>query len=95
MSDDSLIPWSPDLSQRWCPGCEPTLDPLTTILIEDWCATHRPSRAGLDDARVEQTPIPGSGDTDGDTQRRMAELLGVSRSQYVDQPSRMPSENCK
>ena len=57
-----------------CPGCEDA-DPLAEILIIDYCEYHKPSLAGLDDARVDGPPTLGNSDTDGETQRAMARLL--------------------
>ena len=74
MSDDFLLE-STNLAKYWCPGCEPDRDPLIEVLNVDHCEYHRPSLAGLDDARVDGPPTLGNSDTDGETQRAMARLL--------------------
>lgn len=76
MSDDGPEPGTREIAIPWCPGCDPDRDPFSDLLIEDRCGYHRPSLAGLDDARLDPPGlILGTNDTDPETQHGMAALL--------------------
>jgi len=40
------------VARLYCPGCEPNADPVTEILDVRWCAAHRPTADGADDAKI-------------------------------------------
>jgi len=45
-----------DETRVWCPSCEPLADQIAEMLETVFCGRHAPSREGLDDAGVVQTP---------------------------------------
>lgn len=52
MTDDT--PFTPSLARRWCPTCQPDVDPSVEIVEAAYCVVH-PSPAipaGLDDDAV-------------------------------------------
>lgn len=63
-------------ARSYCPKCEPNTDPTREILDPKWCATHTPSWAGLDDARVTTEAIlSGNAEAGGPDNRRWCEVL--------------------
>lgn len=43
---------TPMLGTRYCPGCQPEVDPTREIAYADWCGDHHPSRDGRADAHA-------------------------------------------
>jgi hypothetical protein len=71
---------SPDLSRAYCPGCEPSADPLREILRVFWCAAHAPSIDGPDDDLIKRDLVlSGSGEAGGWETRAMCALLHRAR----------------
>lgn len=62
---------------KWCPPCEPDLDPTKTIVIEYRCYKHTEPLTGGADEQMESilTERLGSDRTDGETQRAWARML--------------------
>lgn len=78
----AMIPETADLSSRWCPGCEPSRDPVTEILAVTWCHRHVPHLLGADDAKAGAAPwLSGAADVDGRDCRLMAEVLGRAKGE--------------
>ena len=46
---------SPVMTRRWCPLCEPEVDPFTELVEEIRCDEHYPGREGALDNVVDQT----------------------------------------
>ena len=44
-----LIADTRDLSESWCPTCQPDRDPTREVLRVDYCGTHFPDRTGSED----------------------------------------------
>ena len=63
----------------WCPGCEPDLDPFTTITYTAWCLAHEPSRAGLDDLHLVDQVYIGCAEVEGEGNRAWCNLLHRGR----------------
>lgn len=64
------------LARYYCPTCEPDADPFTEILDVRWCGNHSPDATGSEDVLVDyQSYIGGSAESDGETNRRFAEVL--------------------
>src|SRR5262249_23772279 len=70
---------TPAVSRPWRPGCEPAADPLTEIIHEAWCGTHRPGDLGLDDTAVplemRQVYINAGTEADAEAGRRLCALI--------------------
>lgn len=67
---------TPDMSRRYCPGCEPDADPIGEILQVQWCAIHSPSQAGLDDAGVTSTAfLSGNAEAGGEENARWCAFI--------------------
>lgn len=72
MTDEEyIISKSQDYSKTYCPGCLPTLDPLTDVWVVCYCREHEPTLSGAQDQHTPQTYIPliGSVDMDGHSNR--------------------------
>lgn len=71
---------TPDLSEVFCPTCEPSRDPLKGVAVLRYCYQHAPSAAGLDDERTgTPTHLSGTNDPDGYDCRAMARLISERR----------------
>lgn len=67
---------TPIVTRGWCPGCQPDVDPLRELVIEQWCATHHAPTSGLDDARsAGPCVLSGVTEIDPETNRQWAQLL--------------------
>ncbi len=66
----------PPVARAYCPGCEPSADPLLEILDVHWCDAHSPCRAGSDDVlATARGTAYGSAEAGGDDNRRWCELI--------------------
>lgn len=78
MSD--YLPSTPDLSEHYCPACEPDRDPFQGITVERWCYQHRPDDSGPDDALTGPTSnLSGTSEVEGGDCRAVAKLLRKRR----------------
>lgn len=67
---------TPMLARHVCPGCEPEADPTREIVDTRWCSAHAPREGGSEDAQVtSQSWMTGGAEADGETCRRMAEII--------------------
>ena len=68
---------TPVVATFYCPGCEPTRDPLKEILSVHWCDEHRPEFEGQDDEQaVFRTTLQSTvGEAEAETNRPWCELL--------------------
>lgn len=73
----SEINETPSLASAYCPGCEPTRDPLKEILVVQWCVHHQPSFESPDDERATlgRGVLNSMGEAEGDSNRVWCELL--------------------
>jgi hypothetical protein len=61
------LPDSPVITRVYCPGCEPSADPIKEALELRYCDSHTPKRDGADDDRVvAQTYLSGSAEAGGE-----------------------------
>ena len=51
-----------DLSEPYCPSCEPERDPFKGVTIVEWCKAHRPELDGDKDARASNRPAVWPGE---------------------------------
>jgi hypothetical protein len=64
------------MSRSYCPGCEPTADPIGEVLDVRWCDVHAPGRDGLEDGRAHFETAHASGtEAGGEDNRRWCELV--------------------
>jgi len=68
---------TPVVATFYCPGCEPTRDPLKEILSVHWCDEHRPDFEGHDDEQaIFRTTLQSTvGEAEAETNRPWCELL--------------------
>jgi hypothetical protein len=67
---------SPVVARSWCPGCEPSADPLIEILDVHYCDAHTPDRDGAADAIVpSEIILTGSSEAGGEANRIWCDLL--------------------
>lgn len=72
---------TPSLARLYCPGCEPTADPLHEILDVRWCGTHGQREHGLDDEMVVASAwISGSQEAGGEDNRLWCAFLHRNRT---------------
>lgn len=72
---DFLAP-TPELGRKYCPDCEPDVDPTKEILDVRWCASHHDAARGTADGEVEgSTWISGSSECEGLTNKLWNDLL--------------------
>jgi hypothetical protein len=68
-----------DLSEKWCPTCQPDRDPSREILQVEYCSIHTPARDGADDSGVTGNSSFGTHygamDSDGATNKLVSDLL--------------------
>ena len=65
-----------DLSERYCPLCEPERDPLKGVAVVNYCGEHTPKDDGYSDARVSHDNIlSGIEEAGGDKNRVWCDLL--------------------
>lgn len=57
--------------RTYCPGCEPTTDPIREFVMEQRCFRHQPERTGLDDGLVPADALLGSYDIDDGHENRL------------------------
>jgi len=72
---------TPNLAASYCPGCEPTRDPLQEILSVHWCDEHRPEFDGHDDDRAifGTSLLSTVGEAEAETNRPWCELVHRAR----------------
>lgn len=77
------LPDTKDLSEKWCPTCQPERDPSREILSVQYCSLHAPKNDGVDDAGVIGNTSWGTHyglmDAGGSTNRRWNELFQKGR----------------
>jgi len=74
MSGDLLETLS--VARLYCPGCEPSADPVREILDVRWCATHCPKTDGVEDRKViAHAYLSSSVEAGGAPNRAVCDLL--------------------
>ena len=67
---------SPVVARTWCPGCDPSADPLVEILDVHYCEEHTPARTGSADRIVAaDIVITGSAEAGGEANRIWCDLI--------------------
>jgi len=69
---------TPDLSEKWCPTCQPDRDSTQEILQVHYCHMHMPPHGGTDDAGVVSNPdfsFNAGVESEGNTNRLFSEFL--------------------
>lgn len=85
MAEDAL-PLTGEVTRDWCPECEPGVDPLTALVVVQWCAFHRKDLTGPDDCTLQGELAAISMrtcdvETDPATQRAWGEFLRRTKRQ--------------
>lgn len=67
---------TPDLSEKWCPRCEPDRDQRVGIVEVRYCEQHTPGRDGCDDASVvAESDLGGGAEAGGKDNQRWCDLV--------------------
>lgn len=68
---------TPRATRCYCPGCDPSADPIRELIEINWCTDHRPDANGIDDRLVATGGryLLGASEVHGDDCRAYAELL--------------------
>lgn len=67
---------TPFVPRRYCPGCEPELDPTVTAVTVYWCTSHEPTQVGEMDRFVRQDQyLTGSGEAEGLDNRKWCDFF--------------------
>jgi len=75
------MPDTPSVARPYCPGCEPTTDPVEEILDVRWCDTHRPKDAGAEDEKITANAyLSGSAEAGGDPNRSVCDFVHRSKT---------------
>ena len=53
-----------DPTRPWCPECDPSVDPLTELVVVCYCSEHCPPVAGTSDRLSDPSYLPLIGNSD-------------------------------
>lgn len=62
------LPETPDISEPWCPTCQPERDPSREILRVQYCYIHRSDP-------IEDSTLPTTGAAGGESNKKWCDLI--------------------